>query len=366
MVNNYICPYCNLQTYPYAYHEGIKMCQEALAKRKNMINLEGKRVLVTGAGSMLGREIVKVLEKRGAISLQVFRTQSFNIIDNNIISCDLLEQEHTVRLFDNFYPIDMVINGCGVNGNIGYNLSHPATIFGETLYMNMNILGCSTLNKVSKIVNLLSSCAYEPKEILEEKDFLSGTTDESVESHGLARKGVFAYGKFLNKQYGLNSVGVVLNNCYGYAAFDRPHKLKVADNLVKKFVDAKYNNDKEVVVWGTGNPLRELLFCEDAAEGVVKVLEHYEDNNEVINIGGGKDISIINLANLIKELVGFEGKIVLDTSKADGQMKKLLCNKKMREVLGWEPPTSLKEGLKLTIQHYTDNYVEKSKELVKV
>jgi len=230
----------------------------------------------------------------------------------------------------------------------------------------MNILGCSTLNKVSKIVNLLSSCAYEPKEILEEKDFLSGTTDESVESHGLARKGVFAYGKFLNKQYGLNSVGVVLNNCYGYAAFDRPHKLKVADNLVKKFVDAKYNNDKEVVVWGTGNPLRELLFCEDAAEGVVKVLEHYEDNNEVINIGGGKDISIINLANLIKELVGFEGKIVLDTSKADGQMKKLLCNKKMREVLGWEPPTSLKEGLKLTIQHYTDNYVEKSKELVKV
>lgn len=365
MVNNYICTYCGLTTYPLSYHEGITDCIDAINKRKQMINLVGKKVLVTGSGSMLGREIVKVLEKRLAIPVQVFHGDWYRYLKDNKVECNLLDDSQVDMLFADLGPIDMVINGCGINGNIGYNLSHPATIFGETLYMNMHILGHSAANHVSKIVNLLSSCAYEPKDILEEKGFLSGTTDASVESHGLARKGIFAYGKFLNKQYGLNSVGVVLNNCYGYAAYDRPHKLKVADNLVKKFVDAKYNNDKEVVVWGTGNPLRELLFCSDAAEGVVKVLELYENNKEVINIGSGKDISVKNLANLIKELVGFEGEIVLDTTKADGQMKKLLCNKKMKEVLGWEPPTSLKNGLKLTIQHYIDEYINKSTELVK-
>ncbi len=171
----------------------------------------------------------------------------------------------------------------------------------------------------------------------------------------------------MNQQYKFNAVCCVLNNCYGPGArYDEPDRLKVADALVKKFCDVKINQlntkklkrpESTVCVWGSGNPRRELLFCGDAAEGILQVFKHYNDPTEVINMGCGYDVSIRELANMIQTLVDPSIQVVFDTSKSDGQMKKLFDVTKMRAKLGgWEPKTDLYSGLKQTIQWYFDKY----------
>lgn len=319
------------------------------------IDLTGKRVLVDFAGSMIGREVVKILDRRGAIVIPWLHNPDDPFTN-------LLEWENLDELLEST-EMDYIIHGCGVNGGIGYNLKQPATIYGETVYMGINVLSSAVAYKVKKVVNLLTSCAYAPTlEPLKEADFMTGMPDPSVECHGLAKRALFSYGKFLTKQADIQDfscVNVVFNNCYGYAPFNREHKLKVADGLVKRMCEAQARGDKEFSVWGTGSAKRELLFCEDAAEATVRVLEEYEDTNEVINVGCGEDISIRDLAYLIKDLTGYQGEIVFDTSKPDGQARKLLDNAKMLSLLNWGPEVQLKDGLAKTIAYFRANYLKK-------
>jgi GDP-L-fucose synthase len=317
-----------------------------------MIDLKDKKVIVNFAGSMIGREVVKKLETRGAQVIKCIH----NPDDDNT---DFLEWRNVDDLFEEV-EADYLINGIGVNGGIGFNLSHPATIFGETMYLNINCLGVAVAYKIKKIVNLLTSCAYAPSlEPLKEKEFLDGSPDASVEAHGICRRAIFSFSKCLHRQTGINIVNVIFNNCYGYAPFEREYKLKVADGLVKRMCEAQAKGDKEFVVWGTGNVRRELLFCEDAAEAAIRVLEEYENCEEPINIGCGEDISIRDLAYLIKDLTGYQGEIVFDTSKPDGQARKLLDNNKMLSLLNFKPETQLKDGLAKTIAYFRENYLKK-------
>jgi GDP-L-fucose synthase len=293
---------------------------------------------------MLGRAIVRKLCDRGA-----------NVLAATHNDYDLLNEVDCTRMLA--YKPDFLIHGAAVNGNISYNISHPAIIYGETVQIGLNVLGSAVADNTTKIVNLISSCAYAPSdEPLKESNFLNGTCDETVECHGLAKRAVYSYAKTLHKQFGTKFVHVILNNCYGFAPFDRPYKLKVADALVSKFVDAKLQKQNQVTLFGDGSPRRELLFCEDAAEGVVRVLEEYEDSIEPINIGCGKDISIKELADTIAKLTGYQGEVIWDISKPNGQMRKLLDNTKMKEVLNWEPPTGLNEGLRKTIDYFVRNF----------
>lgn len=322
------------------------------------IDLTGKKVIVDFANSMIGREIVKRLKIRGAIVHECLHNP-------NSLNTDYLEWTNVDDMFLQAQDADYLIHGCAVNGGISYNISHPATIFGETVYMGINVLGSAVAFRIKKVVNLLTSCSYRAsEEPLKEPEFMVDTPHHTVECHGLAKRAVYSYGRYLSKQCKLNCVGVVFNNCYGYAPFDREHKLKVADGLVKRMCEAHAKGDKEFVVWGTGNVKRELLFCEDAAEATIRVLEEYEDNEEPINIGWGQDISIKDLAFLIKELIGYQGEIVFDTTKPDGQVRKILDNSKMLSVLNWKPETPLREGLTKTIKYFQENYLNKGDSLV--
>ncbi len=188
--------------------------------------------------------------------------------------------------------------------------------------------------------------------MLFEKDFENGLPHSSVECHGLAKRILFDYSRQLSKQFKFNAVCCVLNNCYGPGArYDEPDRLKVADSLVKKMVDAKYNNQTSVSLWGNGSPRREFIYCKDAAAGIFHTFQVYNNANKVINIGSGEDISILDLALTIRNLVGYEGEILWDTTKPNGQMKKLFCNDKIK-TLNWQPSTTLAEGLKQTIEWY--------------
>ncbi len=307
-----------------------------------MINLENKKVLLTGAGSLINRPIARRLKQRGAIVHEVFHRD-----------CDLLNKAKVDEVFWK-NPPDFCIHGAGFNGGIEYNKLYPKDIMEKTIVMGMNVLDACVKYKTQKTVILLTSCSYPSKSgQLTEDEFLNAPCDGSVECHGWAKRLVFMYGKQCFKQEGLISVGVIFNNSYGPKDyFEEPSRLKVLGALIKKIVDAKNNNEPQIVIWGTGKPRREFIYCEDAAEGAVRTLERYDNVNMPINVGCGMDLTIKELAEKICEIVKYNGELVLDTTKQDGQMQKLLCVERMKELLGFYPTVKLEDGIKKTIQYY--------------
>lgn len=309
-----------------------------------MIDLCKKKVLVTGGTSMIGRYVCQRLEELGAR------------VDNCPHSeCDLLNPHDISERLISVKP-DYVIHAAGWNGGIEWNRKYPATIFKNTALMALNVLYYSAILGIKKVVSVLASCSY-PDSLtgaMNEKDLWNGLPNQSVECHGLSKRILDAYSRQLYKEHNFNSVCCVLTNSYGPYDSYHPDKTKVVGALIRKFVEAKLNNLEEVVCWGTGAPLREFIYCEDAAIGIVNVLMKYEDNNSVINIGSGQEVSIKELTNIIASEVGYDGNIIWDTNKPDGQMKKLLDSSKYRKMF---PCTfsSLQYGIKETVKWYTEN-----------
>lgn len=311
-----------------------------------MIEIENKKILVTGANSMIGRSIVEKLKSRGAIVYPVYHS-----------SCDLLDIKQVDNFFNQVMP-DYCIHAAGYNGNIKFNSLYPADIFYNTAIMGLNVLKMCVKYNVKKIVTLLASCAYQSTDQeLNEKDFFLGMPDESVEAHGLSKKTLFYFSRQIYKQHDIKAVCTIFNTAYGpYDSF-KLEKTKVVGGLIKKFVDAVENNNSEVECWGTGNPRRELIYSADAAEGVIQVLEKYDCTESPINVGFNEDISIKDLANLISEITGYKGKIIWNDTYPDGQFKKILNSSRMKEFnIEIKERTSLRDGLEKTIKWYKENY----------
>jgi len=310
-----------------------------------MINLENKKVIVTGAASMIGKSVTKKLEERGAIVHKVLHAE-----------CDLLDYNQTIKVFEDFNP-DYCIHAAGYNGNINFNKLYPSDIFYNTTVMGVNTLKASAETGVEKVVSVLASCAYRStNDSLREGDFNEGLPDKSVEAHGLSKKALYYYSKQIHKQYGTVAVCTIFNTAYGPHDSFNVNKTKVVGGLIKKFTDAAKNKEPRVTCWGTGKPRRELIYCEDAAEGVIQALEKYTVVDYPINIGYNKDISIKELAELIASIVEFEGEIYWDLDKPDGQFKKILDSSRMKECnINIENPVSLEAGLRKTIQWYKEN-----------
>lgn len=309
-----------------------------------MINLYNKRVLVTGSRSMIGRATRATLHYRGAV----------------ICSCDhsyldLMDFERTKHFFEQSKP-DYIIHLATYSGNIQFNQKYPADTFYRTTQIGLNVLTAAQQLGVKKVVSILSSCAIADcgKEELEEDDLWKGKPNPSIECHGFAKRNLDAYSRQISRQFGLDYVTCIVNNSYGPNDSFDPVKTKVIGSLIKRFVDAKDQDLKEVECWGTGTPLREFIYCYDAGEGIVQVLEKYDDSRSPINITSGIEVSIKNLTELIAKIVGYTGQIKWDTSKSDGQMRKRLSMTKMREYIEFKP-TSLEDGLKATIKWYREN-----------
>lgn len=313
-----------------------------------MRDLKNSVVFVTGGSSMIGSAVVEILEKRGA-----------HVVAPSHAQCDLLDAGQVEAAFRTAKP-DYVIHCAGWNGGIRWNQLYPADIFRRTTLMALNVLGACHTFGVRKVVSVLTSCAYPdlgPDAVLREEDFWKGMPNPSVECHGFAKRVLDAYSRQLYRQHGLVAVSAVLNNAYGpFDKFD-PERSKVLAAFIKRFADAAGRGDDEVVCWGTGQPRRELIYRDDAAAGLVSVLEEYEEPLLPINVGLGYDIPVHQLARLVANAAGFKGCIAWDQTKPDGQMKKLLDVTRARKLLtGFEPQVCIHEGVEKTVEWYKENH----------
>jgi len=286
---------------------------------------------------MIGCCVCDVLEKQGHEVDRVKHSE-----------CNLLAVDETMNRLLSSKP-DMVVHAAGYNGGIEWNRLYPEDIFARTARMALNVLESCVITNVSRVLSIISSCAYPDKgqNVLVASDMWDGLPNPSVECHGLSKRILNAYSRQINKQHGKNYVCAVLTNCYGPRDNTDPLKTKVVMALIKKFVDAKKADLPEVVCWGTGSPRREFMYCEDAAEALVKVLFDWHQS-DLINVGVGYDVSIKELSELIADIVGYKGKVVWDTTKSDGQMKKMLDS----SALDYKPKTLLAEGLTKTIDWF--------------
>ena len=305
------------------------------------MKLKDKKILVTGGRGFLGKALVPLLEKKGA---EVF---TFSRRDY-----DLREKEDVQRLLDDSSP-DIVIHLAVDGGGIGYMKEYPGSVFYNNTMMNTNLIEQCNFIGVDKFVGIGSVCAY-PKITdvpFREKDLWKGYPEETNASYGLSKKMMMVQGQAYRQQYGFNAIHLLQINLYGpNDDFDLENS-HVVPALIRRMIEAKENKDEEIVIWGTGKVSREFLYVEDCAKAIVKATESY-DKPEPINIGAGAEITIKELAYKIKDLVGFKGKVVFDTTKPDGQPRRCLNVSKAEKEFGFKATTSFDEGLAKTIEWY--------------
>jgi len=302
---------------------------------------EAKKVIVTGGAGFLGSYIVEKLQQKKA---EVFIPK--------IEDYDLRKIENIKRMFDDFLP-EIVIHLAAVVGGIGANRQNPGKFFYDNIIMGVQLIEEARIRKVSKFVNIGTICSY-PKFTpvpFKEEDLWNGYPEETNAPYGLAKKMLIVQSQAYRKQYGFNSINLLQVNLYGPRDNFDPQTSHVIPALIKKCFDAIKNKEDKIVIWGTGKPTREFLYVEDAAEGILLAAEKY-NKPEPINLGAGFEISIKGLVELIAKLTGFEGKIVWDTTKPDGQPRRCLDTSKAYKEFGFKAKTIFEEGLKKTIEWY--------------
>ena len=313
-----------------------------------MSRLSKQKIVVTGGAGFLGKHLVKKLEKRGCKNVFVPRSREYN----------LTETEAVKRLYQNTKP-DVVIHLAAVVGGIGANSESPGRFFYENLMMGTQMMEQGRLFGIDKFVSLGTVCAY-PKFTpapFKEEDLWNGYPEETNAPYGLAKKMLLVQSQAYRQQYSFNSIFLLPTNLYGPGDNFNPHSSHVIPALIKKVFDAQEKRERNIVVWGTGKATREFLYVEDAAEGILLATEKY-DSSDPINLGTGFEISIKDLARLIFELTNFMGEVKWDTSKPDGQPRRILDISKAKEKFGFHAETNLKEGLRATVDWYKQEYLK--------
>lgn len=267
---------------------------------------------------------------------------------------DLTKMDSCYEAFKS-YKIANVYHLAGLNGGIGMNLARPADIFYTTSQINLNVLRCCELFKVNKVVSVLASCSYPDlgNKFLKEKDLWQGLPNDTVSCHGLAKRMLHGYSMQLFKQYKIKTVCAVLTNCYGPGDRFDLNRTKVVGATIKKVCDAKINSLPSITCFGTGAPLREIMHCRDAAQCLYELGNKYDDYLNPVNIGSDQEISIKDLVELVCKIVEYDGEVLWDTSKPDGQMRKKLCTFKMKQFVDHKM-IDLEKGLEETIKYYMD------------
>lgn len=299
-----------------------------------------KKVLITGGNGFLGKHLIAKLKQ--------YKPKLIRIADRD--KFDLTKYEDCIKATKG---IDVVIHLAAKVGGIGFNREFPADLYDDNILMGTFMMMAARKNKVKKYLGLGTICAY-PKFTpvpFKEENLWDGYPEETNAPYGLAKKMQLVQGQSYREQYGFNAIYLLPVNLYGPGDNFNPNSSHVIPALIKKFVEAKNNNAKEVVVWGTGVATREFLYVKDAVEGILLACEKY-DKSDPVNLGAGFEISIKDLAELIKKVTGFSGKIVWDKSKPDGQPRRKLNTSRAEKEFGFVAKTTFKEGLKETIEWY--------------
>lgn len=302
------------------------------------------KIYVAGHRGLVGSAIVRNLEERGYT----------NIICRTHKELDLTRQADVEKFFAEEKP-EYVFLAAAKVGGIQANNTRPAEFIYENLMIESNIIHSAYKCGVKKLLFLGSSCIY-PKfanQPIKEEYLLTGELEPTNEAYAIAKITGIELCKFYRRQYGCDFISAMPTNLYGINDNFDLETSHVLPALIRKFHEAKINNQEEVVMWGTGKPLREFMYVDDLADALVHLMVNYSDEIHV-NMGTGKDLSIGELAQIVKEVVGYEGKIVNDLSKPDGTPRKLLDVSRL-EATGWKYKTELREGIEKVYKWYLEN-----------
>lgn len=299
------------------------------------------KIYIAGHRGMVGSSILRKLKSEGYI----------NIITRTHSELDLTNQLEVSNFFNQEKP-EYVFLAAAKVGGIGANNDYKADFIYQNLMIQSNVINSCFDVRVKKLLFLGSSCIY-PKmatQPLKEDCLLSGYLEPTNDAYAIAKIAGIKMCQSFNQQYGTNYISVMPTNLYGPGDNYHLQNSHVFPALIRKFHDAKISGDSEVVVWGSGEPMREFLYVDDLVDALIFLMENY-NSSEIVNIGTGEDISIRDLAYLVRDVIGFSGQIIYDSSKPDGTPRKLLDVSRIHE-LGWFHKINLKQGIELTYKHF--------------
>lgn len=304
-----------------------------------------KRVLITGGAGFVGSFVEEKLRLRGCEHIFIPRSRDYDLIDMAAVK----------RLYADSKP-DIVLHLAAAVGGIGANRAHPGEFFYKNLMMGVQMIEVGRCQGIEKFVVLGTICAYPKFAPLpfKEDDIWNGYPEETNAPYGIAKKALLVQSQAYREQYGFNSIYLLPVNLYGPGDnfdLDTSH---VIPALIRKCVEAKQQGLSEVISWGDGSPTREFLYVEDAADGILLAAEKYNDS-EPVNLGIGFEISIKNLLEKIVQFTGYQGKIVWDDSKPNGQPRRCLDVSRAKQAFGFQAKIDIAEGLRRTIDWFLQN-----------
>jgi len=310
-------------------------------------SLTSKKIIITGGDGFLGKYLVTKLKECGYRNIFVPLINDYNLVENEAVK----------RLYRESKP-EIVIHLAAVVGGIGISKKKPGSFFYDNLIMGAQMMEQGRLFGLQKFVAIGTICSY-PKFApipFKEENLWDGYPEESNASYGLAKKMLLVQSQAYRQQYGFNSICLLPVNLYGPGDNFDPKASHVISSIIKKVYDAKENRKKHIIVWGDGKASREFLYVDDAAEGILLATASY-NKPEPVNLGSGMEITIKDLASLICELSGFNGGIKWDTSKPDGQPRRLLDTTRATQEFGFKAKTGFREGLQRTIEWYKEQRI---------
>lgn len=305
---------------------------------------KNSRILVTGTNGLVSSALTKELIKQG-----------YSVYNTSSEITDLRDPEKTRLAFEVYKPEYVFICAAKVGG-IKANNDYPAEFFYDNIMIQTNVINEAHNHGVKKLMFLGSSCIYpkEAQQPIKEEYLMTGPLEQTNSGYATAKIAGIEMCKDYRRQYGDNFISVMPTNLYGPNDNFSKEGSHVLPALIRKFHEAKLNGNDKVELWGSGEPRREFLYTEDLAEGLVFLMNNYDDS-EPINIGFGSDISINSLAQIIQDVVGFKGNIWFNTDYPDGTYRKLLDTTKINN-LGWTPKTDLTKGIQKTYKWFLENY----------
>jgi len=306
---------------------------------------KSSKIFIAGRNGLVGSSIERKFREKGFS----------NIIGLQSSELDLRRQADVERYFNTEQP-DYVILAAAKVGGIMANIQAPAEFIYDNLAIQSNVIHSSYQNNVKKLLFMASSCVYPrlAPQPMKEDYLMDGKVEPTNEGYAIAKIAGLKMCQMYNRQYGTNFISVMPCNIYGVGDNFDSDKSHVVAGLIRKFHEAKIENKNYVEVWGTGNARRELMFSDDLADACMYLFEHYS-GNEFFNVGTGKDVTVRELAEIVRKTVGFQGQIKYDITKPDGMPQKLLDVSKLNEA-GWTYRTDLEQGIRITYKWFLEHY----------